>query len=326
MLDKDKIKNQIDIVSYIGQYTKLASRGGKYWGCCPFHSEKTPSFEVDPGKNGGVYHCFGCSAEGDIFNFVQEYEGVDFKRALEILNQNNIPVLRDPLPKEKSKPLWSPILPVPSGVIEDLPKTFPMFIDAGWKHFEISEYYPYYSRVGKLLCYYSRIPRKTSLGKAIKDIIPITYCVNPEGKKEWRFQALPPERPLYCLYEMSKKPNATIIFVEGEKCANAGNKLFKDTQEVVFMSWPGGAKGIKKSLWKLIKDRKVILWPDSDSSRYPDEHKNAGQLLPYLDQPGNSAMITIYNFIKDDNEVKYLRVPDIYQGGWDCADATPAWT
>ena len=58
-------------------------RARRYEGLCPFHEERTPSFGIDPGQK--VYYCFGCQAAGDVFTFVQETEGVDFKGALELL-------------------------------------------------------------------------------------------------------------------------------------------------------------------------------------------------------------------------------------------------
>ena len=67
----------------ISSYIKIDRAGANYKARCPFHSEKTPSFIVSPTRN--TYHCFGCNRGGDIFSFVEEIEGVDFRRALEIL-------------------------------------------------------------------------------------------------------------------------------------------------------------------------------------------------------------------------------------------------
>ena len=80
-----QIKDSIDVVEYIGRSVKLERRGQNHFGLCPFHSEKTPSFSVSETMQ--RYKCFGCGASGDIFNFVQEYQKVDFPEALEILAQ-----------------------------------------------------------------------------------------------------------------------------------------------------------------------------------------------------------------------------------------------
>ena len=79
----DQIKSKIDIVSLVGSYIKLEKAGANFKGRCPFHNEKTPSFFVSPDR--GSYYCFGCQAKGDIFTFVEEFEGLDFIGALKVL-------------------------------------------------------------------------------------------------------------------------------------------------------------------------------------------------------------------------------------------------
>lgn len=77
----EELKYKCDIVEVISQYVPLQKKGGRYFGCCPFHNEKTPSFCV----NNGWYHCFGCGASGDVVKFVMEMESVSFYDAVRIL-------------------------------------------------------------------------------------------------------------------------------------------------------------------------------------------------------------------------------------------------
>jgi DNA primase len=81
---KDRVRDAVDMIELVSARTELRRAGpARYEGLCPFHEERTPSFGIDPGQK--VYYCFGCQAAGDVFTFVQESEGVDFKSALELL-------------------------------------------------------------------------------------------------------------------------------------------------------------------------------------------------------------------------------------------------
>ena len=77
------IKERLSIVDVVSGYLKLERAGKNFKVCCPFHPEKTPSFFISPER--GSYHCFGCHRGGDIFSFVQEMEGYDFRTALTVL-------------------------------------------------------------------------------------------------------------------------------------------------------------------------------------------------------------------------------------------------
>jgi DNA primase len=81
---RDRVREAVDFVELVSTRTELRRAGAaRFEGLCPFHDERTPSFGIDPVQK--VYHCFGCQASGDVFTFVQETEGVDFKGALELL-------------------------------------------------------------------------------------------------------------------------------------------------------------------------------------------------------------------------------------------------
>ena len=106
----DEVNARIDIISLIGEYTRLERRGTDWWGCCPFHNEKTPSFHVVPDKK--MYHCFGCGQGGSAINFVMEIEKIGFvdavvqlakKSGVEVVYDGNAVVQENPLEKKKDE-------------------------------------------------------------------------------------------------------------------------------------------------------------------------------------------------------------------------------
>jgi DNA primase len=81
---RDRVRDAVDMLAVVGAKVELSRKGvDSYFGCCPFHDERTPSFHVRPDEK--HYHCFGCSESGDPFDFVMQTEGLDFKGALESL-------------------------------------------------------------------------------------------------------------------------------------------------------------------------------------------------------------------------------------------------
>ena len=79
----EKIKSKTDIVDLISSYVTVQRKGRDYWACCPFHKEKTPSFQIRSDHQ--FYRCYGCGKHGNIFNFLMEYENISFAEAVEIL-------------------------------------------------------------------------------------------------------------------------------------------------------------------------------------------------------------------------------------------------
>ncbi|MCH7756612.1 DNA primase, partial [Patescibacteria group bacterium] len=81
----DQIKERLGIVDVVSTYLTLEKAGSNLKAKCPFHNEKTPSFFVSPSRN--TFYCFGCGVKGDIFSFVEQFEGLDFKGALKVLSE-----------------------------------------------------------------------------------------------------------------------------------------------------------------------------------------------------------------------------------------------
>jgi DNA primase len=87
----DEIQDRLDPAGVIGEYVRLEQRGGNYWGLCPFHNEKTPSFSVNAERK--AYYCFGCQTGGGIINFVMKVEKITFPEAVTLLAKKlSIPV------------------------------------------------------------------------------------------------------------------------------------------------------------------------------------------------------------------------------------------
>src|SRR5882762_2190916 len=106
--DFDTVKERVDIVQLIGERVALKKTGRAFSGLCPFHSEKTPSFTVDPDRR--TYHCFGCGRHGDIFTWLEELDGVEPVEALKILAERagvELTSRRDPAEQEREKRLFA---------------------------------------------------------------------------------------------------------------------------------------------------------------------------------------------------------------------------
>ena len=79
----DELIARTDIVDLVGEYVRLTKKGRNYWGLCPFHSEKTPSFSVSPDKQ--IFKCFGCGKGGGAINFIMELDSLPFRDAVGVL-------------------------------------------------------------------------------------------------------------------------------------------------------------------------------------------------------------------------------------------------
>lgn len=83
LLRSNEIKQRVNILEVIGETVTLERKGEDYWGLCPFHDERTPSFSISPEK--GFFYCFGCHAGGDVYDYIMQYYRLDFKAAVNML-------------------------------------------------------------------------------------------------------------------------------------------------------------------------------------------------------------------------------------------------
>ena len=168
-----------------------------------------------------------------------------------------------------------------------------------------------------------------------KEIVPLTLWRNVKtGELIWKDRAWPEPRPLYGLDRIAAKPDATVVIVEGEKCADAAQEEFPD---LVVVSWPGGSGAVDKANWEPLCGRSALItWADADSQRRKPtkEEKAAGvdpKTLPYLPaaaQPGYKAMAAIrarFDALNQAGKMKLYDVqlpePGALPDGYDVVDA-----
>lgn len=359
LVDTAALLDGVDIVKVIDGYVPLTKSGAEFEACCPFHTEATPSFKVSPSKQ--FYNCFGCGANGDAIKFLQEYRGLSFLDACRELGADipesgavagppkpPAPIKRESVKPKADAPVWTAIMPVP----EDVPAP----PKAHFKRGMPAATWSYLDAEGRQLGYVYRF--NTSEGG--KETLPLVWAQSDAGKREWHWLSFPKPRPLYGLDRLAARPDATVLLVEGEKCADAGAKHLPD---LVVVSWPGGGKAVGKVDWSPLAGRKVITWADCDAKRVPltpdeieaviDDPRLAGMipgrdktlllkelreqhrdkvdaaqamkpLLPEPDQPGVKAMAAIHKQLHALGAAVWqmkIPAPGEKADGWDIADA-----
>jgi putative DNA primase/helicase len=232
----------------------------------------------------------------------------------------------DPATVKEKKPAketpWVPIYPLPTPPNAEPPQAHPLrgLPEAKWN---------YKNADGKSIGWVYRF--KTSDGG--KETQPLNYCKHKEiaDKRDWRWMQWPePNRPMYGLDRLAAKPDAYVLLVEGEKCADAGQAMIKGA----CVSWPGGSKAVSKVDFSPLAGRKIYAWADCDAQRekLTKAEADAGidpeskPLLPEHLQSGMKAMLQIRDIvmaIDPATEFYFVDIPAplAKPSGWDCADA-----
>lgn len=320
-IDVQTLLDSVDIVDVIGRYVKLDKGGVDFTALCPFHGESTPSFTVSHKKQ--FYHCFGCGAHGDAIRFVQEYQGVGFREAADIVASGKAPeTLEAPKPRQvrdekEEEKTWQPVMPVPDDAPPP-PLTHSKKIKGKWIPCEFAGHFAYRDQTGALLGYIGRYEYEAE-GKRSKEYVPQTWCRNAQtGAIEWRKVSFPKPRPLYNLHHLAAKPDAIVILCEGEKKADSAMRLMPD---VVGVSWAGGSKAIKHTAWDPLRGRKVLCWRDADE---PGLHAMDGR----TDAISGAYTPGIADILQDiAAAVKIVDPPEGVPESWDLHDAeAEGWT
>lgn len=223
---------------------------------------------------------------------------------------------------QEPKP-WNVLLPVPADAPPPPEVRAFELSPKKWTKLEPVARWAYRDAAGRVLGYVCRF----NLPDGSKEVIPLVYCQEASGdKRKWIWKSLPAPRPLYNLPELSQRPEAQVLLVEGEKAADAARTLLPG---YVVITWPGGGKAIDQADWSPLVGRKLVLWPDADNSHtYPKGHGRAGEVMDYRDQPGPATMHKIAAKLHGKaSELRVLDVRDVAVDGWDAADAlAEGWT
>jgi hypothetical protein len=322
----DEVKRSVSLTQFVGQSVKL-DRHGK--GLCPFHNEKTPSFQVNEKK--GTYHCFGCGAHGDAVSWLTEGRGLPFTDAVAYLSGKTgreLPQLQ--IEKKAGKEAsaeWVAVHPIPAGVP-------PLVKRNGWtsevynlkaedrglaktqKSYHPDHIAPYRDAQDRPMGYVLRM----EMADGRKFTPQITWSIpknapagaDPAKIGRWTLAPMQDPRPLYRGEAVSKNPNAPVIVVMGEKKADILQKELGDSAVVV--SWAGGDNGRAYTDFSALKARSVIIWPDAD---HGGKAAAVGEIGKHGQQKKGAAD---YILAVGAASVKVIIPPSNAQKGWDAGD------
>lgn len=326
--DVQALKQQVPLVDLLAQHgVELKRNGRELVALCPFHSEDTPSFTVEPDKGeGGLYYCMGCGAGGSQVDFLVAYHNIDSGEAIKrlaalaggapVANDNTRPRKKVPT-RSKEPDVWQ-AAPAPEN--EPAPATLRVQRQGNWIEYPVVAAWPYLDAGGQLHAYDCRIEFDKPDGTRGKDIIPVRWMVNTQtGECRWRQGSLPKPRLLYGTELLAAHPGMQVMIAEGCKTADAARRLLAGTP-VVVVSWMGGSKAVKFADWSALAGRKVVIWPDCDSQR----DKQTGEFKPYTEQAGVAAALEIVEQLQPHGaQVRIVAVPPPgeWADGYDLADA-----
>lgn len=256
----------------------------------------------------GRFHDFETGESGDALNLVQTRTGYTGKALSDWVKAF---IGYPPQHPQKEKQDWTPITPVPSQVeapdIEGNKYLNYMLRDGNQ---EIGRY-AYRDVQGNLKGYVFRFEKPNPEdpdGKKIKITPPLAYCVNARGFKAWKWQAFERENKTpYGIEKLALYPNKPILVVEGEKKADAAQKLLSGYN---VLTWCGGTGSVHLTDWSVLAGREVTLWRD-------------------FDEPGLKCMIKLKSILEvvGVKTVFVVQLPPDTPPKWDLADALPeSWT
>ena len=263
--------------------------GRKGRACCPAHHDSNASLEVDDKDGKTLVYCqAGCSQEEvirELINLGLWRNSDDYRPSSNNDangNEQKTPIIPVPLSAPRMT-FKHPVLGAPV---------------ATW---------PYHAIDGSLVGYSARFNTTNKDGEPDKTFLPITYCDLGDGKCGWRSKGIPTPRPLYRLPKVVARTDVPILVTEGEKSADAAQKLFPG---FVATSPMHGAKSPAKTDWSPVSGRQVVILPDAD-------------------EPGRKFADAVALLARNAGaiDVRIVEVPKSFPKGWDLADHAPeGWT
>lgn len=240
---------------------KTVDNGHEYTAPNPTRADKSMgSFKVNLSKGAWSDFATGDSG-GDLIDLVSYVDGcseVEARNALaDFLNISaNAPAELTQQSRRAKADSWEPAQPIPDEAMQARPQRH-------YRHGKPTAIWTYRDTQGRPLMLVCRFDLKPdSEGKRRKEFAPLTWCKSSQtGKHEWRWQGLPPSRPLLHLDKLAARPDAPVVVCEGEKAADAAASLLPDH---VATCWPNGSKAWNKTDFAPLKGRDVLLWPDND--------------------------------------------------------------
>ena len=328
-LDFEAINQALDAETLVPRWLPDGHRRGNEWVARnPMRSDRNPgSFTIN--LKTGVWKDYAINVGGSdlVSLYAYLYHQDDQGAAAKELAENAGVKIGDPATRqhaaevakvrniEEAKP--EPIFPVPAGV------AMPSLKHPRWG--EPAATWTYKDRNGKTLLIVCRFNPEGER----KQIIPRSWCRAPDGKEFWAWRGITgtKKRPLYGLDRLAADPEADAIMAEGEKAADAGQRLFGEA--AIVCSWLGGVETADRVNINALAGRRVVLWPDADALRYGENHEKAGELMPLHEQPAMRAMMHLATALKGIARevvlVGYTMDPERH--GWDLADAeAEGWT
>jgi putative DNA primase/helicase len=280
----------------------------------------TDRFRFDNQKGEGTFFC-SQHGSGDGFKLLEDRTGKPFievaKMVAEYLGRGMVEGYLPPalppeaIEPEDEKPKNIPIFPVPEGTADPDFIFFHRKFDTKLK---AVAHWAYRDPEGRLLHYACRF----LLPDGNKDVLPLCFCDTPKGRRAWRWVGAPSPRPLYNWPRLAANPTANVLVVEGEKKADAAQRMIDAAGlNVVVTSWSGGCKSRHLANWSLLQGRWVAIWPDNDQEGLDAAH---GVLNPRGRwKPGVAQLVEAAG-------AKGARVVDLAALGtkpeaWDLADA-----